>query len=36
MYGKRITMAKELGVLTFFMTLSCAYVRWDDLVYIIG
>ena len=29
-------MVKQLGVPTFFLTLSCADLRWDELPYIIN
>ena len=29
-------MVKQLGILTWFMTLSCADLRWPELFQIIG
>ena len=29
-------MVKQLGIPTYFLTLSCAYLRWDKLPYIIN
>ena len=29
-------MVKQLGVSTYFLTLSCADLRWDELPYIIN
>ena len=29
-------MVKQLGLPTFFTTLSCAYLRWNELVSIIS
>ena len=29
-------MVKQLGVPTYFLTLSCADLRWDELPYIIN
>ena len=31
-----LAMVKQLGLPTFFMTLSCADLRWDELVSIIS
>ena len=31
-----LTMVKQLGLPTFFMTLSCADLRWDELISIIA
>ena len=31
-----LAMVKQLGLPTFFMTLSCADLRWDELIYIIA
>lgn len=31
-----LAMVKQLGLPTFFLTLSCADLRWDELVLIIG
>ena len=28
-------MVKQLGILTYFLRLSCAHVRWNELPYII-
>ena len=33
--SKVIAMVKQLGVLTFFLTLSLADLRWNELVEII-
>ena len=30
-----LAMAKQLGIPTFFMTLSCADLRWNELIGII-
>ena len=29
-------MVKQLGVPTYFLTLSCADLRWDELPYIVN
>jgi len=31
-----LAMVKQLGLPTYFLTLSCADLRWDELVNIIG
>ena len=31
-----LAIVKQLGLPTFFMTLSCTDLRWDDLISIIG
>ena len=31
-----LAMIKQLGLPTFFMTLSCADLRWNELIAIIG
>ena len=36
-YWKHIlTMVKQLGILTYFLTLSCADLRWKELPYVIN
>ena len=31
-----LTMVKQLGILTYFLTLSCADLRWKELPYVIN
>ena len=31
-----LAMVKQLGILTFFMTLSCADLHWNELIFIIA
>ena len=31
-----LAMAKQLGIPTYFLTLSCADLRWEELPYIIN
>ena len=31
-----LAMVKQLGIPTYFLTLSCANLRWDELPYVIN